>query len=105
MKTIKMMSLAAIGMAALCVTPAQAGVSFQVSIGLPVWLPAPVVVEPPPCPPPVVVLQPGPAPVVVVEPPVCRPVIWLPPGHSKPLYRHDRHGGPGFRAAGWHGRR
>lgn len=110
MKTKYMIALGLIGMGATLATPAQAGLSIGISIGVP-W-PAPVVVvRPPPlvaCAPPVVVAPPpvrvyappGPvcAPPVMVMPrpivPVYRPVVWGPPGHVRWHYH-----GPGHH---WH---
>jgi hypothetical protein len=99
MKTKHLLGIAVLGIAAASVTPAQAGLSFHISIGVP--FPPPVIQVPAPCPPPVpVVCLPAsrvvcaPPPVVVYQPPVCAPrPVFVPPGHAK------RHGHPG--QGGW----
>lgn len=110
-KTKTLLGLAAIGIAALCVTPAQAGVSIQIGFGLPVYQPAPVVVmQPPPVTyyqaPVAVYPPPCQAPVVVVEPqPVWRAPVWVAPGHRE-FYRHDiRRGGWDHRESNHRGHR
>ncbi|MCU0770269.1 MAG: hypothetical protein MUE94_00675 [Verrucomicrobia bacterium] len=106
MKTKHLLFLAAAAATATFATSAQAGVSFQVSVG---W-PAPVYVEPvyaPVCPPPVMVVAP-PRPVcgwpVVLygQPyrPACAPVRI----HGGRGWRHDVHPYQHGRSHHGHGR-
>jgi hypothetical protein len=94
MKTKYLLGLAVLGLAAAgSVTPARAGLSFHISIGVP--LPPPPVIQlpvPAPCPPPRVVC--APPPVVFYPPrPVCVPApVFVPPGHAKRHYGHPVHG-------------
>jgi hypothetical protein len=97
MKTKYLLGIAVLGLAAASVTPARAGVSFHISLGVP--LPPPPVFHmpvPAPCSPRVIVAPPpvvcAPPPVVVYHPqPVCAPApVFVPPGHAK------RHGHPRY---------
>jgi hypothetical protein len=112
MKTKVLLGVAAIGIVTAFTTPARAGVSFDIRIGLPlpplssiiIEAPRPprVVIAPPPvCAPPVVVVRPpvpvcAPPPVVVYAPPMVHHPRFIPPGHAKRYhhvdYRHHGHG-------------
>ena len=116
MKTKYVIALGLVGIGTTLATPAHAGLSIGISIGIPCPLP-PVMVAPAlpqviyapvpaPCRPPPVVVQPAlpvfrPPAVIIPPPPIGRPVAWMPPGHAKKLgwyrsqpdyWRHRGHG-------------
>ena len=88
MKTKHLFGLVAVVAVAGFAHSARAGWSVDISFGLPVFIPPPIVVATPPCPPPVycppVVIPPAP---VVVCPPAYRPVVYAPPRYGYYGYR------------------
>ena len=84
MKTKHLFGLVAgVGIAGFA-TSARAGWSVDISFGLPVLFPPPVVVATPPCPPPTVycppvIIRPPPA---FVCPPVYPPVVYVAPRYG-----------------------
>ena len=116
MKTNTPLALSFIAVGTLFAASAQAGWSVSVSLGGPVYYPAPMVVAPLPCPPPRIYYPP---PMVYYPPrPVYPPVVYAPlyQGWSRQDYgryeRYDRrsqdrygHDGRGYPRGGESGRR